>query len=163
MLFIEWGLVGRVCLCLAVVAGTMVFFWLARKLPEAVHGLLRYISWPLAVFALLFVALNVVAMGCQTYTAPLYSPDHKMAVRVRSADEGWLGEWSHVELFRNHGLEQALIFRGPWQSVDASSLRWINNTQIEIEYQENVFRCGHAWGISVHCIGRAEPPDSSEP
>jgi hypothetical protein len=162
MLFIEWGLIGRVCLCLAVVAATVLVFWLARKrllVPQALHGLLRSLTWPLAVFALLFVATNLLAMGCQTYTAPLYSPDHKMAVRVRSADEGWLGEWSHVELFRDHGLRHVLIFRGPWQSVDASSLRWINNSMLEIDYQDNVFRCGHAWGISVHCVARPEPPD----
>jgi len=161
MLFIEWGLIGRLCLCLAVVATTLLVFWLARRrvqLSEARHGLLHSLSWPVAVLAILFVALNLVAIGCQTYTAPVYSPDHKMAIRVRSADEGWLGEWSHVELFRSHGFEQALIFRGPWQSVDASSLRWVNDTQIEIDYQDNVFRCGHAWGISVHCVHRPEPP-----
>lgn len=162
MLFIEWGVVGRISLCLAVAVVTILVFRAGRKRlvrPLVAQEVLRSLSWPLAVFALLFLVLNGLAIGCQTYTAPLYSPDHKMAIRVRSADEGWLGEWSHVELFADHGIRSALIFRGPWQSVDASSLRWINNTQIEIDYQDDVFLCGHARGVSVHCVARPQPAD----
>lgn len=154
MLFIEWGLIGRFCLCLALIAAAIVAFRLPRERYPRLQQALRSLSWPLTVFAVLFLALNLLAAGCQTWTAPLYSPDGKMAVRVRAADEGWLGEWTAVELFSAHGLRKAVIFHGPWDSVNAGDLRWKNNSKLEIYYQENVFYCGHAFGVSVHCIAK---------
>lgn len=156
MLFVKWGLIGRLGLTLAVLAVAVFVVrrrWTGRP---ALQALPRSLSWPVAIFAALFVALNLLAAGCQTSTRPVYSPDGKLAARIRAADEGWLGEWSEVELFAAHGLVSSVIYKGPWEAVDASSLHWTSSSYLEIYFQGYALYCGHAFGIGVHCIPRPE-------
>lgn len=158
MLFIEWWMVGRFCLSLLILAAAAFLFWIIRCRKPRPHRLLHWLSWPLAVFGVLFLLVNVLTVTFQTRTPPVYSPDGKMAARVRSADEGWLEESSSVELFRDHGLRDAVVFRGGWEAVDASSLHWKSNSELEIHYQETYenggHNCGRASGLSIRCIPR---------
>ena len=156
MLFIEWWMVGRFCLSLLILAAAA--FLLIRGRKSRAQPRLRWLAWPLAVFGVLFLLVNVLTVAFQTRTPPVYSPDGKMAVRVRSADEGWLEESSSVELFRDHGLRADVVFRGGWEAVDASSLHWKSNSVLEIHYQETYenggHNCGRASGLSIRCIPR---------
>jgi hypothetical protein len=154
MFFIEWWLVGRFCLSLLMIAAAAFLIGSARTRRTRTRSLLPWFSWPLALLGTLFFLLNVLAAGCQSDSPPAYSPDGKMAARVRTFDEGILGSASDIDLFRAHGLSSGLIFDGPWQSVNASSLRWKSDNRLEILYQENVFYCASVFGVRVHCVAR---------
>lgn len=156
MLFVEWWLVRRFCLSLLAIAAAALLFWLVRRRTPRMQILLKSLAWPLAAFGTLFFLLNLLAVGCQSYLPPVYSPNGKIAARVRSADEGFLGSEAAVELFTSHGLVTRGVFRGPWESVGGASLRWKSDSELEIYYQDNVFYCGRGFGVSVHCMRRPE-------
>lgn len=154
MFFIEWWLVERFCLSLLMMAAAVFLVWRARTSRSPAPWFLPWVSWPLALLGALLLLVSVVAAASENFSAPVFSPDGKMAARVRTFDEGMLGSASDIELFRAHGLSSGLIFDGPWQSVDASSLRWTGNNQLEILYKENVFYCASVYGVRVHCVAR---------
>ena len=154
MVFVEWWLVGRFCLSLLILAAAAYLVWLGRGRAVGHRSALRWISGPLAVFGTLFFLLNVLAAGCQSYSPPAYAPNGRIAARIHSADEGIFGNAAVVELFTAHGLRTAAVFQGPWESVGNSSLHWTSNDALEIRFQNNVFYCGNALGVSVHCIGK---------
>lgn len=154
MLFIPWWLVWRLCLGFLAIAAAIFALRRIRGSASSYRRLLRRLSRPLALAGGVFILLNLLIAGCQDYSPPVYSPDGKIAARLRSADEGILGESTTVELYTAHGFASGVVFRGPWESVDPSAIRWTSNSYLEIPFTDNVFYCGHAFHVSVHCIRR---------
>lgn len=158
MFFIEWGLVGQFCISLIIIAAAAFLFWLIRACKPRTRALLRRMAWPLAVFGALYLLFDITVAGCMAYFPPVFSPDGAMAARTRAADEGALAEVSTVELFTQHGFRSVIVFQGPFESVDAASPHWKNNSTLEIYFNGNVFSCaGSAFGVTVHCIPRPQP------
>ena len=111
-------------------------------------------AYPFALLTGLLLILQVMAVGCLSYSPPLYSPDHLKAARIRTDDEGGLGGNTHVELFSNHGLSSTEVYWGGWLSVGLQDIRWLGNTELEIKHDGPVESCTDAPTVKVRCVAK---------
>jgi len=151
MFFIEWWLVRRFCFGLLMVPVAALGFWAIRKKALIVRLPVQLISVPVALLGVLFALLTWQASGCQSYSVAIYSPNGKVAARVRTDDEGGLGGNTHVELFTAHGLLTDEVYWGLIGSVDAENLHWKTDSDLEILYRGTAYGCTDAFQIKVHC------------
>lgn len=85
-------------------------------------------------------SLALLIIGCETIwtsttnSNPIFSPDHKSAVRVIVDDAGALGGDTAVDVYTNHGFKNGTILAGDWKIVEAKDIHWLSNTEILIEY-----------------------------
>lgn len=155
LVFIEWWLVLRVCAIALLVAAGAYGAWVVRgrrlplRLPVSLFSLLLVLSGASgAVFLWGFPNPN-------SYSAPIYSPNRKMAVRVIEYNaSGFGGADSSVELFSAHGLKSKVVFFGEYRSVDAENTRWISDSELEVAYQGKLLNCTSAFNVSVRCISK---------
>jgi hypothetical protein len=155
MLFIEWWLVERIAILSAIPALFFVAIWLVRKRTRPWRIMTMILGSPLAVLAGLFLALQLTAIGCLSYSSPLYSPDHLKAVRIRTDDEGATGGNTHVELFSKHGFSSMEVYSGQWKSVDVQDIRWLSNSELVITHDSPMYSCEGSPTVVVRCIDRA--------
>jgi hypothetical protein len=88
MLFIEWWLVKPFAVLIALSIASCAAWWVVRNRHKSIRVAVMILSSPVAVLAGLFLALQLLALGCLSYSSPVYSPDRSQAVRVRTDDEG---------------------------------------------------------------------------
>jgi hypothetical protein len=82
MLFVEWWLISRVCL-LSFLGLLPVFgFWFVRNKRPLIRIPIRILSGLVAVWAVISWLFVLVMPWPHIYSAPLYSPNGKMAVRI---------------------------------------------------------------------------------
>jgi hypothetical protein len=90
-----------------------------------------------------------------TYSIPVYSPNRKMAARIRDYNlSGFGGADSSVELFTAHGLRSRVVFFGEFKSLDDA--RWIDDHHLLIRYHKYPGDRQHtcmprAFGIDILC------------
>lgn len=75
-------------------------------------------------------------VGCEgsvTKSVPLYSTDHRHAVRIYDYDAGAVGGDTGVYLYSHLGLWSEDIFEGNWKA--AKDVRWINNHELLIKFE----------------------------
>jgi hypothetical protein len=162
MLFIEWWLVGRFAILIAVIIATCASWWLIRNRRKSIRVAVIILSSPVAVLAALFLALQYSALGCLSYSSPLYSPDKRQAVRVRTSDGGATGGESSVELFWNHGFSSKDVYWGEWKSVDIKDLKWENDSTLDVRHGLPMYFCGSSPRVKVNCLERpvlSAPPN----
>jgi hypothetical protein len=152
MLFVEWWpvilhcvfllLIGAAILAFRSVLGKKVWFRLTVQLLSV-----------LVVLGSLFSLLFYWRMpNPWTYSAPIYSPNHKMAVRVAEYNaSGFGGADTSVELFDCHGLFSKVVFLGEWKSVETSNIRWKSDSELEVLYQGTPYRCTSTPRVMVRC------------
>jgi hypothetical protein len=156
MIFIEWWIVRRVCYALLLIACATAAFWSVRKKRWPIRLPVRILSAPATLLAVLFLLLQWKAAGCISYSSAVYSPDHRMAARIRTDDEGATGGNSTVELFDVHGLLQYDVYWGSWNSVEPGWVRWIDATHLRIEYDGTSYFCKSTRKVKVECRSRSE-------
>lgn len=115
---------------------------------------LQLLSVPVGALGALFALLTWGASGCQSYSTPLYSPNGKMAARIRTADEGALGGGTSVELFSAHGLDTNQLFQGGWRSVQPGDVRWTSDSELTISYEGEAYSCASAQTVKVRCTAK---------
>jgi len=158
MVFVEWWLVKRFTVLIALLIVSCAGWWLVRNRRKSIRVAVIILSSPVAVLAGLFLALQLMALGCLSYSSPVYSPDRSQAVRVRTDDEGATGGNSHVELFWNHGLSSKEVYWGGWKSVDVKDLKWENNSTLSLRHDSPMYLCESPLRVKVICVERPSLP-----
>jgi hypothetical protein len=154
MLFVEWWLVRRFCFGLLIAIGAIVVVWATRAKSWRLRLPILLLSLPTAIAGALFALLTWNAAGCQSYSSPLYSPNGRMAVRIRISDEGALGGSTSVELFSAHGFNTSEVFQGASLTVKPEDVHWKNDSELEIRYDGEIYSCSNAGIVKVHCAGK---------
>lgn len=154
MFFIEWWLVTRFAVLVALLFACFTGWWLVRNRRKSVRIATILLSSPVAILTGLFLALQCLALGCLSYSAPVYSPDHSQAVRVRTDDEGATGGNSQVELFWNRGLSSKDVYQGGWKSVDVKDLEWEDSSTLNITHDTTMRLCESSGRVQVNCVER---------
>ncbi len=155
MLFIDWGLIQ------VWAVGVFLLFasvWVMRAVRKK-RALLRVTSRLLgaclaAVSVLLLLLITLGSIGCNTHGIPIYSPNGKYAARCEDSDSGGLGGDTGVQLFADHGFDTKFVFMGGWKSVESQNVRWLSDTELEIDYIDEMTSCNNAGRIKVRCIKR---------
>ena len=129
-------------------------WWLVRNKRRSIRLLVIILSSPVAILAGLFLALQFLALGCRSYSSPVYSPDHSQAVRVRTDDEGATGGSSQVELFWNHGFSSEDVYSGGWKSVDVKNVEWEINSTLKLTHYSTMYLCEISRRVKVSCQQR---------
>lgn len=130
MLFVNWWLVAETTLVLLVIAAGVVGFTKARNLRQRVLRIgVRTVCVPVAGVGTLFglLLLLTTISGCESVSAPIYSPSGRTAARLYYFDAGATGGGTFVRLFRVRGLKQEKVFSAPWEAVEAGDIRWISD------------------------------------
>jgi hypothetical protein len=155
MLFIEWWLVRRFAFGLIVVAAGIAGLFI-RIRSGALRIFLRIFSVPVVLAGALSLLLQWTAIGCQSYSGPVFSPNGKMAVRVSTADLGGLGGSSAVELYAEHGFITDTAFAGEFASVDPAGIQWRGDSELDVFYRGKPYLCQDVYHVKVHCIHRGQ-------
>lgn len=159
MLFVDWSAL-RFFAALVFIIGLAIWVTrLAVRKRPVVQWLTMLVSIPLGGFATLLLSLMLLSQlsGCVTYGAPVFSPDHRYAARIRTHDEGATGGGSGVVLYGDHGFSTAYVFDGGWLSVRNEDLRWTSSRDLEVHYSHWITydeerTCRSLGGVHVHCI-----------
>lgn len=151
MFFIEWWLVQRFLFAALAIALALFLFWKAEKRSRPTKWVARLLCTPVVILGILFLILEWSALGCLSYSAPVFSPDRRMAARIRTDDEGALGGSSSVELFSMHGLEREDLFVGGWKSVRPDGIRWADKSGLTIVYEGELDLCAGTRAVRVVC------------
>ncbi len=162
MLFVEWWLVKRFAILIVILIASCASWWLVRNRRKSICIAVMILSSPVAVLAALFLALQFLALGCLSYSSPVYSPDHSQAARVRTDDEGATGGNSHVELFWNHGFSSMDVYSGGWKSVEVRDLQWESNSAFVLQHYLPVYLCESSPTVKVTCLERPSSPTTPD-
>jgi hypothetical protein len=153
MLFVEWWLLGRICLGLLILAVPLLSFWAVRNRRWAIRITVRILSGLVVVCGLLLWLPFLLFPWPHSYSVPVYSPNGKMAARIHDYDAGPLGGADNsVELFTSHGLKSNVVYFGEWDSVAATDLRWNGDSELEIFYKGPTCECNNMRHVLVRCI-----------
>jgi hypothetical protein len=154
MLFVEWWLLTR----FAVLGGLLILscaaFWFVRGRHRWIRIAVGILGSPIFILASLSLALQLMAVGCLSYSSPVYSPDCLHAARVRTDDEGATGGNSHVELFWNYGFSSQEVYSGGFQSVSVADLVWDSNSTLEVRHDSPMYMCEGSQKVRVKCVQR---------
>jgi hypothetical protein len=153
MLFVEWWLVGRICLGVLLIVLPVLGIWLVRNNRWPVRIPVRVLS-ALVLFCGLFLLTIVLALPSpNAYSVPVYSPSRNMAARIDNYNAGPLGgAYDSIEVFTSHGFASDVVYSGEFESVRAEDLRWKSNSELEIYYDAPTCDCKSAQLVSVRCI-----------
>jgi len=154
MVFIEWWIVRRLVILITAIALCSGFVWSVRGKRKRIKVPVMLVGSPVVILAALALALQVLAAGCLSYSAPVYSPSHSEAARVRTDDEGGLGGNSHVDVFRHHGLDSQEAYWGEWRSVGPEDIHWVSDTELKIEHDGPAYTCESMRSVKVTCIAK---------
>jgi hypothetical protein len=152
MVFIEWWLVRRVCCGLALIAFGAFAFWLVRRKGPWPRLLTRSFSLGIALIGSLVVTVGILPIGCLSYSPSIYSPNGRMAARIRISDEGATGGEDTVEIRSLHGFKQDDVFLGGWASVDRDDIRWLSDSELTISYSGELVSCSNTASVKVRCV-----------
>jgi hypothetical protein len=161
MLFVEWWLVGRICLGVLLIALPVIVIWLVRKNRWPVRIPVSVVS-AFVLFCGLFLLTIVLALPMpHAYSVPVYSPSRSMAARIDNYNAGPLGgAYNSIEVFTSHGFASAVVYSGEFESVRTEDLTWKSNSELEIYYDGPTCDCRSTQLVSVYCI-RKQYPDKS--
>ncbi len=157
MVFVEWWHVTRLCLLLLFGAILGFGFWSVRKKRWFVRLPIQLLSG-LVLCALLLLLSIVLMLPGNTYSAPVYSPNKKMAARVVEYNASGLGGADDsMELFTAYGFNSDVVFRGEFKSVEAQNIRWKSDSELEVSYKATTYRCKSTSHVVVRCIAKQQP------
>lgn len=153
MLFIEWRFWGLVLISLLVVTASILGLRHAGLIERRItRWSLRLLCIPMCLLGTLFTVFLLAGLGCESHSAPVYSPSGKEAARVESIDGGATGGNTSVEIFWMHGFGQANVFTGDWYAVGAQDIRWLSDSDLVISYDGLTGSCYSTTHIKITCI-----------
>lgn len=161
MVFINWWMVSETTLALFMIAGGVIGFRKARKLSQRLARFgIRLVCVPLAGMGTLLglLLLLTTASGCESVSAPMYSPSGRAAVRIYDLDGGAVGGDTSVEVFWVRGFRQANVFTGPWKAVEPADIHWIGDSEMSISYRADApadqYHCTTTAVVKIVCTPR---------
>ncbi len=159
MFFMRLRVVEMFAVAAAILTATGAVIWFVRKRRNLLRIPIVVLSSPIALLAVLFIGLQVLTRGCESYSDPLYSPNHSKLIRVSTFDGGALGGSSALELLSHHGFSSTYIYRGGWNSVDVSKdVHWLDEEHVTIEYEPYQFLdCTSTKAVQVRCSEKKPP------
>lgn len=153
VVFIEWWSVLVVCADVLLVAAGAYGIWVVRGKRWPLRLPIRTLSLLLLFLGGSGVVILWAFPNPNSYSVPIYSPNRKMAVRVREYNASGFGDAdTSVELFAAHGLKSKVVFLGEYRSVDATGVGWKSDFELEVVYRGAVLSCTSAFTVSVRCI-----------
>ena len=153
MLFVEWWLVGRICLVVLLIALPVLGIWLVRNNRWPVRIPVRVLSALVLLCGLFFLTIVLALPFPHAYSVPVYSPSRNMAARIDKYDAGPLGDaYNSIEVFTAHGFASDVVYSGEFESVRVDGLRWKSNSELEIYYDSPTCECKSLQHVSVRCI-----------
>jgi hypothetical protein len=157
MVFINWWTAGLTAIALLMIAAGAVGLRKAGGLRDRAARIgIRTVSFPAAALGALLGLLLLLtwASGCETFSAPIYSPSGRAAVRIYDIDGGATDGDTGVEVRWAKGFRQAGVFSGPWKSVEPADVRWIGNSELRIAYRALTgykYSCRSTSAVKVLC------------
>lgn len=153
MLFVEWWLVGRICLGLLISAVPLLGLWVVRRRRGPIGIAVRIISALVAFCALLGWLFVLVMPWPHIYSAPVYSPNGRLAARIDDFNAGGFGgAYNSVELFTFLGFDSDVVYSGEWNSVGTEDLRWRSDSELEIVCKGPTCDCKSTQHVIVRCV-----------
>lgn len=160
MFFMHFEIIEELALALLILGTACGIIWLVRKRRNVLRIPVVLLSSPIAVLATLFIAAQALSYGCESnsYSVPLYSPNHKSLVRLASDNAGALGGSTAVELLTHYGFGSTYIYRGYWGTVDLKDVRWLDDHHITIQYEPyRFYDCTSTRSVKVTCVEKPPP------
>jgi hypothetical protein len=152
MLFVEWLPVTLHCVFLLLIGSAVLAFRSVLYKKAWFRLPVQLLSGLVALGSLFSLLFYWVMPNPWTYSAPIYSPNHRMAARVAEYNaSGFGGADTSVELFNYHGLFSNVVFLGEWKSVEASNIRWKSDSELDVFYQGTPYRCTSTRRAKVRC------------
>ena len=156
MIFMEWWIVERVSVVVAVIAAAVGLFITARRrrawIRYTLQGVALLIALGVAAVSLLVVSLP----DANHYSDPLYSPNHKLAARIAEYDAGPLGGAdTSVEVFSHAGFVSHRVYIGEFKTVGVGDLTWNGDSELRITYYGAAYRCSGTKSIRVICVQKS--------
>jgi hypothetical protein len=156
MLFVEWWLLGRICLGLLMIALPVFSSWVVRKKRWPVRIPVRILSALTALCGVFFWLIGLALPSPRFYSAAVYSPNRKTAARIDDYNASGLGGGdTSVELFTFHGLKCDIVYFGEYKSVGANDLQWKSDSELEIYYDGPTGDCKSTQRVLVQCIRKS--------
>lgn len=158
MLFIDWRFLQMWAVGVSLLFASVWIMRAVRKKRALLRVTSRLLSACVASLSvLLLLLITLVAIGCETHGIPVYSLDGRYAARCEDFDGGALGGNTGVRLFADHGFDTKFVFTGGWKSVEGQNVRWLSDTELEIDYIDEMTSCNDAGRIKVRCVKRPNP------
>ena len=159
MFFMRLRVVEMFAVAATILTAACAVIWLVRKRRNLLRIPIVVLSSPIALLAALFIGAQVLTLGCESYSTPLYSPGHNKLIRVSTLDGGALGGSSALELLTHHGFSSTYIYRGGWHSVDVSKdVHWLDDGHVTVEYDPYQFDdCTSTKTVQVRCSEKKRP------
>lgn len=153
MIFLEWRRILTYCVLLLLIFSSIWAFRLVRTKHLLVRIPVRILS--LAVFGLAsLMTLSIVSCEfSNTRSTPIYSPDHRRALRIYDYDAGATGGGTEVLLFSDYGLRSETVFDGNWKAAEPKGVHWVNDHEVEILYEPSYSppRCMSIEYVTIRC------------
>jgi hypothetical protein len=156
MLFVEWLLIGRICVWLLIIALPVFGFWAVRNKRRPVRIPVRILAALIALSGVFFGLIMFALPSPRFYSAAVYSPSRRTAVRIEDYNaSGFGGADTSVELFTFHGLKRDTVYFGEYKSVGANDLRWKSDSELEIYYDGPTCDCNSTRRVLIRCIRKS--------
>jgi hypothetical protein len=160
MLFIDYDIILTYAVCIGI---TVLGLGIYRSMKTVRSIYLRLSARFLASGLVAFGSLLLLFFaGCGgpggANSNPIFSPDHRYAVRVSDFDYGATGGDTSVSVFGDYGFRNATVLYGPWKIVRAKDIRWKSNSEVLIQFQPNTAydppNCKNLGSVKVTCVPR---------
>jgi hypothetical protein len=152
VIFVEWWSTERLCVLLLIVATASLIIWSVGNKRWSIRFPIRLLLG-LFLFALFFFVILVSSLPGNAYSAPIYSPNRKMAARIVEYNASGLGGADDtVKLFTAHGFSSDVVFFGKFRSVKAQNIRWKSDSELEISYEGTPYQCTSTRLVKVLCF-----------
>jgi hypothetical protein len=153
MIFPEWRRILIYCVLFVLIFSSIWAFRLVRTRHLVVRIPVRIVS--LAVFGLASL-LTLSIVSCEfsnTRSTPIYSPDHRHALRIYDYDAGATGGSTEVLLFSHYGLLSNAVFEGNWKAAEPKGVHWVNDREVEILYEPSYGppSCMSTGQVTIRC------------
>jgi hypothetical protein len=150
MIFYDPSAVIAYSVLIILIALGVIGFRYAQRKTGANRMFLRVGSFVVVAGGLLITAAWRLGAALTSFSPPIYSPDHKYALRVADENIDSRGV-TRVYLYSDHGLVVKQVFQGRWKSAKAEDIHWLSNSEVSIlyEYSSDKYVCASTSEVRV--------------
>lgn len=128
-------------------------FWIASRFKGFVALALRVVSVVLIIGGIVVTAAARAGSSDTSYSAPIYSPDHKHAIRIEDDRLPNNGR-TIVYLYSSGSLIPIQVFFGTQGAVTSEDIHWVSASALQITYKS---------GEKLSCASSREVAVTVEP